>query len=148
MASLDEWKGVVSFVSQQCPTLAFGDRSKIASDLWELQKAERETLRAQRDAEVEQLRAMRLAEQRALREMQAAEQQYARIERAVLRAGFMLAAIVGLALFLALWIQATWDSRQCELQLAATQTEAERRAASFAEGLAEMQRLAQRLARP
>ena len=113
-----------------------------------MQKAERETLRAQRDAEVEQLRAMRLSEQRGLRETQEAERQYAKIERAVLRASFLLAAIVGLALFVALWLQATWDSRQCQAQLASTQTEAQQRAANFAQGLAEMQRLAQRLAQP
>ena len=148
MAVEESWKGSVSYVADRCPTLSFGDRSKIASDLWDLQKAERDALRAQRDAELERLQAMRLAEKQRFRETQEAERQYARIERAVLRILFLLAVVVGAALFVALSIQATWDSRECQAQLAATQEDSQQRAARFAQGLAEMQQLTRRLAQP
>ena len=143
-----DWKGAVSYVSDRCPTLSFGDRSKIAADLWELQKAEREALRAQRDAEMEELRAMRLAEQQKLRELQEAERQYAKTERAVLRVFFLLAIVVGLASFVALSFQATYGQQECQVQLEDLRTSAGQRAKDFAAGLAEIQRLTQRLVHP
>ena len=141
-----DWKGTVSYVSDRCPTLSFGDRSKIASDLWELQKAEREALRAQRDCELEELRAMRLTEQQKLKEMQEAERQHARIERAVLRVFFLLAIVVVLACFIAMAYQATYGQQECQAQLEDVRTGAQQRTQEFAAGLAEIQRLTQRLA--
>ena len=144
---MDEgWKGAVSFVTVRCPTLAFGDRSKIASDLWEWQKAERQTLRAQRDCELEELRAMRLTEQKKLKELQEAERQHARIERAVLRVFFLLAIVVVLACFIAMAYQATYGQQECQAQLEDVRTGAQQRTQEFAAGLAEIQRLTQRLA--
>ena len=149
MAAPEEsWKGAVSFVSERCPMLSFGDRSKIASDLWELQRAERDTLRAQRDSEVQELRAMRLAEQRTLREEQAAERQYAKIERSVLWVCVLLAVVLSVAVALAASIQASYGHRECQAQLAETRTGVSLRALEFDQGLAEIQRLTQRLAQP
>ena len=91
---------------------------------------------------------MRLAEQRALREEQAAERQYAVIERAVLRACVLLVVILPMAVALAVSIQASYGHRVCEGQLDESRTGGSRRAQEFAQGLAEIQRLTQRLAQP
>ena len=139
------WKGAVSYVSDRCPALSFGDRSKIASELWELQKTERDTLRAQRDCELEELRAMRLVEQQKLKELQDAERQYARIERAVLWVIFLLATIMALASFIALSYQATYGQKECHEQLEDVRAGAQQQSRGFADGQAEIQRLAQRL---
>ena len=135
------WHGAVSFVADRCPTLSFGDRSKIASELWDLQKAERDALRAQRDCQLEEMRVMQLAEHQKLKEMRDAEWQYARIERAVLWVAFLTAIIVMLASFVALSYQATYGQQECHVQLEGAQ----QRSRDFADGLAEIQRLAHRL---
>ena len=140
------WKTAVSHVSEKCPTLSFGDRSKIASELWELQKAERDALRAQRDSELEELRTMKLAEQQRLRDLQNGERQYARIERAVFCAIFLIAGLVGLASCIAVMYQATYGHRECQARLEDLRTGTQQRARDFAADLAEIRRLTQRLA--
>ena len=84
---------------------------------------------------------MQLAEHQKLKEMRDAEWQYARIERAVLWVAFLTAIIVMLASFVALSYQATYGQKECYVQLEGAQ----QRSRDFADGLAEIQRLAHRL---
>ena len=84
---------------------------------------------------------MQLAEHQKLKEMRDAEWQYARIERAVLWVAFLTVIVVMLASFVALSYQATYDQQECHVQLEGAQ----QRSRDFADGLAEIQRLAHRL---
>ena len=91
------WQETMSKVSAEVPRLSFGDRSSIAKEIWALQKAEREVLRAQRDGEAESLRVMRETERAMLRAQQKDEQQYARVERARLWYCVLMVLVLAIA---------------------------------------------------